>query len=314
MLFRSEFTIDTTNVLSRDGVGVYDPNEVNHYLISYHNDVLRFWINDLMVASIDCPSFQPGFTSSSNMPAGFRVWNGASAPTAARQLYIGFVSVASGDHNTNKPWSHAMVGSSQGAYQIQQGAAASQTANWTNSSAPASATLSNTTAGYTTLGGQWQAAASATNETDWALFAYLVPQGTATAPGKTLYITSIRIGETVVTGAAGVNATSFFWAAAVGSSTLGSGTVATAVSLATAEAVAGVTTSTSPRRVALGSQSFLAAAPIATQSPGFTVDFSSAPLVAQAGTYVHIILKQLNGAATASLVWRGTVTVVGYWE
>lgn len=310
----TEYTIDTTNVPSRDGVGVYDPNETSHYLISYHNDIIRFWINDVLVATIDCPANQQGFAFTSNLPVGFRVLNTTSTPSAARILYVGFLSIAGGDQNTNKPWGHVMAGSGQGAYQIQQGAAAAQTANWSNSAAPASASLSNTTAGYSTLGGQWQAAASATNETDWALFAYLVPTGTAAVPGKTLYITGIRIGETVVTGAAGVNATSFFWAAAVGSSTLGSGTPGTAVSLATGDTVAGVTTQTSPRRVALGSQSFLAAAPIGTQAPGFSVDFSSAPLVAQAGTHVHIILKQLNGAATPSLVWRGTVTIMGYWE
>jgi len=29
---------------------------------------------------------------------------------------------------------------------------------------------------------------------------------------------------------------------------------------------------------------------------------------------LHIILKQLNGAATASLIWRGQVMVNGYFE
>lgn len=181
------------------------------------------------------------------------------------------------------------------------GTATAQTANWANSAAPASATLSNTAAGYTTLGGQYQFVASATNETDWALFAYLNPAGTAALSGKTLYVTGIRISKMVVTGAAGVNATMFFWAAGIGSS---------AVSLATTDS----TTASSPKRIPLGVQSFLAAAPIATAADGFDIDFDNAPLVVPAGTYFHIILKQLNGAATGSLIWRGQVTVMGYFE
>jgi len=301
----TEYTIDTTNVPARDGVGAYDPGEVSHYLIVYHNDICRFWINDVLVASIECPAAQSSFTSSSNTPVGFRVWNApAGTISVARQILVGYVNVSIGDQSTNKPWGHAMAGAGQGAYQAHAASNAGQLANWNNSAAPTSYTPSNTAAGYTTLGGQWQLAANATNDTDWCAFGYTVPAGTATLPGKTLYITGIRIGETVVTGAAGVNATYFFWAAAVGSS---------AVSLATTDTV-GPPSTHAPRRVPLGGQPFLAAAPLGTVSPGFFVDFSSAPLVAPAGTFVQIIHKQVNGAATASLVWRGTVTIIGYWE
>lgn len=299
-----ETSIVTTNVPARDGTGVYDPTETSHYLISYHNDFVNFWINDTLVARVLCPAAQQGFTASSNIPMGARVFTIGTA-ASARQLQIGYINVGTGDQNTTKLWSHALSGSGAGAYQSQQGNAAAQTANYANSTAPTSAVVSNTVAGYTTLGGQWQIAANATNETDWALFGFTVPAGTPTLPGKTLYVTGIRIGETVVTGAAGVNATSFFWAAACGSNN---------VSLATTDGGAGVTTTHAPRRVALGSQSFLATAAIGTQAPGFAVDFASAPLVCPAGTFFHVILKQLNGAATASLIWRGTVTVMGYWE
>lgn len=297
----TEYTIDTTNVPARDGVGSYDATEVSHYLIVFHNDIIRFWINDVLVSSIECPGNQQAFTNSSNLPMGFRVINTGAVTPTARQLNIGFVNVSTGDQSTNKPWSHALCGMGQGSYQTQMGTAVAQTTNWANSAAPVSATLSNTAAGYTTLGGQYQFAASATNETDWALFGYQNPTGTATLSGKTLYITSIRISKMVLTGAAGVNATYFFWAAASGSSV---------VSLATADA----TTTSSPKRVPLNVQSFLAAAPIGTAADGENFDFSEAPIIVPAGTFFHIILKQLNGAATASLVWRGHVTVTGYFE
>lgn len=310
----TEYTIDTTNVPPRDGVATYDATEVNHYLIAYHNDTIRFWINDVLVASIECPGSQPNFTNSSNLPVGFRVWNGSSTPSAARQLSIGFVSVAYGDQSTNKAWGHVMTGSGQGAYQTQQGNAGAQTALWANSTVQGTASLSNTVPSYSTLGGLWLAAAVAAAETDYALFGYLNPVGTTTLPGKTLYVTGIRIGETVSYGAAVATPTTFVWGVGVGSSTLGSGTATTAQTLAQADTVAGVTTTTSPRRIPLGSQSFLASAGIGSISPGFQVDFSHAPLVVPAGTYLHIILRQPAGAVTASLVFRGSVTVIGYYE
>lgn len=296
----TEVTITTTSVPGGDGTGSYSATERNHYLIEYTHNVCNFWINDTLVASIPSPSTQPGPTSAWSQPIFARVYNSGVA-SAGRRVELGAITVEQADMNSGKPWSHALCGAGGGAYQNQPGSASGFTANWANSAAPASATLSNTAAGYTTLGGQYQFAASATNETDWAIFGYTNPAGTATLPGKTLYVTGVRIGEMCVTGAAGVNATMFFWAAAAGS---------TAVSLATTDAAATV----APRRVALGSQCFLAAAAIGTQSPGFYVDFSNSPLVVPAGCFFHIIVKQLNGAATASLVWRGTVLVNGYFE
>jgi hypothetical protein len=296
----TEETIDTTNVPARSGVGTFDATECNHFLIAVHNDITNFWINDVLVAAIGCPDAQPSPTSSSSVPLFARVYNSGVA-SQARRVEFGFLNVSLGDQHNNKPWSHAMCGLGQAAYQTQFGTATAQTANWANSAAPASGALSNTTPSYSTLGGQFQFAASATNETDWALFGYLNPAGTNALPGKTLYVTAIRICGLVVTGAAAVNATTFFWAAGVGCS---------AASLNTSDGA----TTVSPKRVPLGVQSFLAAAPIATVAPGFDVQFTDAPLVVQPGTYLHIIVKQLNGAATASLVWRGQVMINGYFE
>jgi hypothetical protein len=261
----------------------------------------------VLVASVDCPGNQQGFSNSSNLPLGFRVINTGTVTPAARQLHIGFVNVSMGDQDTNKAWPHALCGMGQGAYQTQMGTATAQTANWANSAAPTTISAPSNTAvggagqGYSTLGGQYGLTGSATNETDWIIFGYSNPAGTAALAGKTLYITGIRISKMVVTGAAAVNATMFFWAAAAGSSN---------ISLATTDS----TTGSSPKRIPLGVQNFLASAPIGTAADGFDVDFDNAPLVVPAGTFFHIILKQLNGAATPSLLWRGQVTVMGYFE
>jgi hypothetical protein len=296
----TEETIDTTNVPSRSGVGAYDATECNHYLVVIHNDIANFWINDVLVASISCPDAQPSLTSSSSQPVFARVYNSGTA-SAGRRVEIGFLNVSLGDQHNNKPWQHALCGLGQGAYQTQLGTATAQTANWANSAAPASASLSNTAASYATLGGQYQFAATATNETDWALFGYLNPVGTNALPGKTLYVTNIRVSKMLVTGAAAVNATMFFWAVGIGSS---------AVSLATTDTAVTI----SPKRIPLGIQNHLASAAVGTAADGFDVSFADAPLVVYPGAYFHIILKQLNGTNTASLVFRGQVMVNGYFE
>jgi hypothetical protein len=117
---------------------------------------------------------------------------------------VGYVNVGIGDQNTNKLWSHVMCGLGNGAYQFAQGNTpgptvtrasgaaghpASGTARiagtWTATSAPA---LNN-------LGGLWTSPAMSTlaSDADYPVFAFQNPTGTATLPGKTLYITGIRV-------------------------------------------------------------------------------------------------------------------------
>lgn len=238
-------------------------------------------------------------TQSQSLPAAARVYN-SSAASAARRLNIARVTVTLADASTTKPWSYYQSAAGATSMQQQIGTAAAITANYANSVAPVSATLSNTSASYTTLGGQWQAAAVAGGETDYALFGFTVPAGTAAVPGRTLCITDVRIGETFVQGAAVGTTTVFVWGVAVSS---------TAVSLATADAA----TTIAPRRKMLGAQSLAATAAIGTLAPGFSYNMQT-PLCAPAGTFVHTILRMPQGAATASLVFRGSVDLNGYWE
>lgn len=299
-------SINTTNVPSRITNAAYSPSETNHYVIVYHNDELKYWINDTLVASIKCPASQATFTSSSNTPIGFRVFN-SGAVSPARQLYVKSINFTLGDIQSCKPWSHSMCGSGQGAYQTQMGHpnGITQTANWNNSAAPASVVGSNTDSMYNALGGQWSEAATQLNETDIPIFGYQIPAGTTATVGKSLYITGIRIGETVVTAnAVGASGAQFWWAAAVGGST---------ASLAGTD-TAGPPSTSAPRRVALGCQSFVAGAAVGTYSPGIFVDLKESPLVATPGTYAQIIRKQTNGNTSSAPVWRGTATVIGYWE
>ena len=297
----SSASITTTNVPSRDGVGTFSETECNRYAVLVNGDDAQFFINKTLVATIKSPTTHPRNSCAQTQPIFMRVYISGGTSSAARSISIGHITVTAGDLSASKLWGNQLTSTGCGSYQIQAGTTSGQTANYTNSAAPSSANLSNSTADYATLGGQYQFAATATNETDWALFGYQNIAGTESLPGRTLYVTGIRIGEMTATGAAVGNGTMFFWAASAG---------ATSVDLGTSDNA----TAVGPRIIPLGGQSFLAAAVQGTQSPGFFVDFSQAPLTIPPGCFFHIILKQLNGTNTTSLVFRGMVNVSGYFE
>lgn len=186
----------------------------------------------------------------------------------------------------------AMARAAQGAWQLPSSLA--QLANHANSTSPSSATLSNTAAGYATLGGRYQFAAVSGAATDYALFAYQVP---STAPR--LFITGIAI-STINTGAAvATSAHIFDWSLGLNS---------TAVSLATTDAGS----TFGPRRVPLGMQGLLSGAAIGAAAADLVREFRT-PLVVEPGRYVHVILQMPVATATASQVIRGDVMFNGHF-
>lgn len=169
-----------------------------------------------------------------------------------------------------------------------------QLANHTNSASPSSATLSNTAAGYTTLGGRWQFAAVAGAATDYALFGYVVP-ATHRLLVSRIGISTVNIGADVAT-----TATILDWSVGINS---------TAVSLATADSAPAY----GPRRIPLGVQGFIVGAAIGTAARDIIREFNN-PLIIEPSRYFHIILQMPVGTATGSQVIRGDVTIGGRFE
>jgi hypothetical protein len=303
-------TITTTNVPPRDGVGTFDATESNHYLISYHNDTVRFWINDVVVAELACPAANATFSASSNTPVGFRVVNTGSA-SAGRQLTVGFVNVGLGDQNVNKPWQHAMAGMGNGAYQFSQGntpgptvsrsggtgghpasATARAAGTWTATSAPA----------FNTLGGLWTSPAMSTltSDADYPVFAFLNPAGSATLPGKTLYITGVRVGEAYVSAAASTNAMFLSYILMVGSS-------------AAATSTADAATTVSGKSITIGGHGFIATEVVGNYKAGFEMRFDS-PLMIPAGHFLHFVVRPFGTVTLNTLVVTCSLAVNGYFE
>jgi hypothetical protein len=262
-----------------------------------------FYINNVLATTINVPTTGAISTAAAEQPICFRIYNGGSAPASANQIKVSSATVTLLDGGAGRSWHYAQ--SAMGGNAIQNtynGTTTGQTASYANSAAPASAALSNTAAGYTTLGGQWQFAALAGAETDYALFAYQVPAGTAAALGKTLHITGIRIDSFNMGAASATTPTLLQWGVSAGSS---------AVTLAGTVDSAGVKI---VRRVALGCQSLAVGAPIGANF-GTPIDTQFAtPLIVNQGEFFHVILKVVVCTATASEIIRGTCFINGYFD
>lgn len=261
---------------------------------------LKLWLNDVLVSRLDKGASVPTLAWASSLPILMRVYNSASAPATATTVLFGPVTVSLGDQQSGLPTADRLALAGYSGYQGQSGGTMGNTANYANSAAPATGTPTNTAAGYTTLGGQWRIAAVIGAETDLCLFGFQVPVQAAGSNNLNLLVRGVRISTVNEVAAVGAGPTIFQWALAVGS---------TAVSLATAESA----TTKAPRRITLGEQSLLALAGIGQMAgPPIDVKFSS-PLLAEAGTFVQVILKMPQGVATATETFRGTVYIDSQW-
>lgn len=268
--------------------------EVEIFEIVLVEDQALFLIGDVVFAAIQVPPGQAFPTSSGRLPIFFRVYNGGSAPATAPTIAIGQVVGVRQGVQEGKPWSNVLISMGRGAHQAPLTPFA-QTSNCANSTNPTSATLSNTAAGYTTLGGRFQFAAVAGAVTDYALFGFQVPAG------YQLIIPHIRI-SCVNTGAIGsaITPTILEWGLGLNSS---------AVSLATADGAG----TWAPRRIPLGMQAFSLSSTIGSQPADVTA--YPVDMVIDSGRFLHVIVQVPVGAATASQMFRGTVSFPGaYFE
>ncbi len=283
---------ETTHALTF-GEDPFVAGQIAQWSIIIDNDDVHIMFEGDMVCSMQIPANRPFITAAGRLPIVARVETGASAPAAAPQLKIGAVVAAQLVLNQNRPWETQLASMGRGSHQ--NPATYGQTANHANSTNPASATLSNTAAGYASLGGRYQFVAPASASTDFALFAFQVPTG------YQLYVYGVSISAVNTGAAVATTPTIMEWSLGVNAS---------ALSLATGDSG---TTAWAPRRIPLGLQSFLVGAAVGAQADDVDRDFP-VPYVVDSGRYLHIILQVPIGTATVSQIIRGTVTVHGFFE
>lgn len=264
-------------------------NQTYECVLDIYADRYKVFIDDVPQLSVTMPTSFSAVVGNARLPVFQRVYNTGTAPSNSPTLKLGQISVQQRNSNWDMPFSQKLVSFGRGIYQSSLTPFA-QTANHVNSTSPTSATLSNTTAGYTTLGGRFQFAAPAGAATDFALFAFQVPAGYQ-AIIRGVEITAMNTGAIVAT-----TATVLDWSIAVNSS---------AVSLATADGAG----TWAPRRVPIGMSGFGIGAII-----GYTPEHIDCDLEMACDSlrYIHIIVQVPVGTATAGQIIRGTVLVHGY--
>ena len=276
---------------------------VYHGEIVIHSDRIELYFDGILIGQVLRSSANTVGAMAMNQSGNcYARLHNAAATTGAQKLNIARWAVTLGDGNFQRSWGAAMAGKGDHLLSVPDSVAVAQLDNIVNSTAPASATLNNAIAGYSVPGGNFQFAAVAGAETDYALFAYQVPAAAAGVPGKNLIVTGIEIDAFNMGAAVATTPSLLAWYVGIGS---------TAVSLATGDGA----TTRAPHRKFLGAQSLAIGAAIGARADrSITADFSAAPLLVEPGTFLHIILRMPVGTATASQIIRGGVAVKGYFE
>jgi hypothetical protein len=268
-----------------------DPLKFYVFDIVVEDDEAKFFIQDteteaiLAEVVIRVPRGSNRMWLDSHLPVFARLLNSATLPASAPVFVLTDVMVTALDamQERQAPFAWAQMG---------YGAAASpltgvQLAQFVNSADPTNATLSNTSAAYSSLGGLFGIAMVAGALTDYCLFAFQVP-----APYD-LIVTGISI-EAMIKGAA--NATTLTvleWFA---------------VHNAAAASLAGVQV-----REFLGMQNFALTDPVGTVARRIQESYVT-PRVTNAGRFIVIAVRIPVGTTTASEVIHGGVKIEGYFE
>ncbi len=302
-VFQGVMTYNGVDIATTGTLLAPDITRTHKYTLVISTEEVEFWIDDVLHATVIVPAGYGWPVAEASLPGIARCYNYTGAAVNTQILKVAGLAASLGGYSTAKEWSHTLSSSGNNAAQGTAGMGSTgQTSNIVNSTVPATAALSNTVAGYTTLGGTFLYAAVAGSETDYALFAYLNPASAVALTARTLHITGISINTWMIGAAIATTPTILQWAIGFG---------ATAVSLATTDTAA--TQLKAPRRVALGSQSLLVAALVGTHAQEINRAFTT-PYCVNPGEYVHIILRIPTGTATGAQNWRGSVAIQGYWE
>lgn len=287
-------------------------NRVYQFLIALNEREVEFWIDDVLYGTIETQVGQGQPMMSQNAPFAIRHAIVGGAAGSVLQFKVSDYSVFLG--SVQYPRSQGQQASEMGwGMQIQQGATTGgQLTTYATGAAPATVTLTASTAPATnTPGGLFALPIAVTaGESDYPLFAYQVPAGTAAIPGKTMVVTGIRINEMFVTIAALTGGPMVFcFAAGFGS---------TASSLATGESSSfGANTTKAARKIPIGSIGFGAAAAagtIGTSNGDLYLDLTASPICVDPGHYLHIIMRCIGTNLTAGTAQiRGAVTVIHHF-
>lgn len=297
-------SIYSNGTQTQTGVMAFVPvaNTKYKFTISITEDVVRFWINDVLYGSLNRPAGQGQPFMSVSVPYAIRHAIAGGAAGAVYQVVLNDYTVSMGGPISASPLDaigNRMLGSHQGL----SGGTMGSLAAYANNSTPAGAAATNTTSAISTgLGGQGQMNAPVAGATDLIVNSYQVPAGTVAIQGRRLVVRGVRLCMSNGVVAVATTPTVFLV-------TLNWGH--TAVSLATAEAA----TTKAPRREALGFQSWAIGAAVgAPPAEGPIVMTFQSPIYVNPGEFIAVAVKALAGTATGTETFFVTVTYDYGWE
>ena len=283
----------------------YTLNQKYQFILYINTRAVELWVNTLgvtqMLEQMQTPVGNGQPCASSLLPFSVRhaITGGAAGTTLS--MALGRYSVRLGGSNT--PDSLGAVGNRlYGSYQGLSGGTMGTLANYANSTNPAAAAMTNTTAALGSgLGGQFWETPTLASGTDGILCSYQVPVLAATSTTKRLRINSVSLSSYVQTAITG-GPFSTQYSLAFGH---------TAVSLATTESA----TTKAPRRIALPFvQQVTTTQAINTDVAQAirTVTFTN-PIYVNPGEFIQVVGKHIGTVASAGTIAH-LVTFDYGWE
>jgi hypothetical protein len=263
-----------------------------------------FFIDELLVATLRPPANTPQWVKPKmSVFAQYAAWPSATSipPHRDARLLLGNVNVSYRGYTLHRPATLLHTASSRDLISLPT-TAYTQLSNHVNSTSPTSATLSNTAAGYTTLGGRWQFAAVGSAATDFHIFATQLLSSAVEDGNWKSFITGVRISAVNTVIAVATTATVLDWSL---------GIYSTQVSLATADTLTSNTIMV--RRIPLGVQAWAVADAIGKQAQDIEVVFPT-PLYVPNHCFISIIVQCPVGTATGTEIFRGDVAITGWIE
>lgn len=281
----------------------YVNTATTNFIISIGNTFAKFWINNNLAAYVEIGDSGTTITSSMYLPVSFRIYN-SNTVGAAQQMKIMSVSVTDGDLNYNKSFGIQAVSAGLHCLNTQTGSAThGMNAQFLNSASPAAAAPANNTANLGSgLGGLFNASINGlTAGTDYIISAFLVPAGSSTVPGKSLFVTDIIVSASSEAVANGAAITNWIVGLAFGNN---------ALTLASTQAA----TTKNAKRLVLGMQSIPANAPVGTiADPTIFRNFQT-PICINQSEYITIFIRFKNNNSAATQRLEFAIGINGFFE
>jgi len=272
------------------------------FIISIGNSFAKFWINGKLAAYLEVGAVGSTVCHSMYLPAAFRIYNSA-VTSAAQQMQVATCSVNMGDLDYNRPFPLQAVSAGWHSSYTQTGAAShGYLGQWANSANPTAAAPTNTTAALGSgLDGLFLANINGlVVGTDFIIQSFQVPAGTATVPGKSLFITEVTVSCSSEVVANGAGITNWIVGLAHGH---------TQVSLATTQSA----TNKIAKRTLLGAQFIPASAAVGTTCENIVRSFST-PICVNQGEFVQVFIRFKNNNSAATQRLDFAININGFFE